>query len=111
MASDIDHLAGVAVCGCGDCQKAVKDALAEFQRLSREQCLHWYFTQVTLHAIIVNLITNDPRVKSEYRQSIVGRQQELQEHFITDDMLQYLMEQVVAIDAANALASEGGKVN
>jgi hypothetical protein len=107
----IDHLKDVRVCGCGDCKQAVEDALAEFQKLSGDKCLHWYFTQITLHAVIVNLIANDPRVPDDYHDAIVEKQHRLQEHFITDDMLKYIMQQVEAIDAANALKAEGGKPN
>ncbi len=107
----LDALAHVHVCGCGSCKKAVEDALAEFQKLTGpEGCIHWYMTRVTINAVIVNLIANDPRVP-DVAQRIVERQSRLQEHFVTDEMLAYLMEQIEAIDAANVLRAEGGKPN
>lgn len=109
MSTTLDHLAECHVCGCGSCKKAVEDALADFQKLTGEGCIHWCMTRVTINAVIVNLIVNDPRVAFADRQAIVERQQRLQDNFVDERTLDYIIEQIEAIDGANALKSEGGK--
>jgi hypothetical protein len=106
MSDAIDHLKDVRVCGCGDCKQAVEDALAEFQKLTEEGCVHWYMTRVMIHAIIANLIVQDPRIEGR-AERLVARQDELGLTLLSEETLQ----QVEAIDAANALKAEGGKVN
>jgi hypothetical protein len=111
MTATLDHLAEHHVCGCGSCKKAVEDAIAEYQKLTSEGCQHWYFTRVTINAIIVNLITNDPRVPHEVVAQIIARQASLQDRFVEEGTLDWIEEQVTAIDAANMLKAEGGKPN
>jgi molybdate-binding protein len=100
----LDELAAHHVCACGNCRKVLEDALAEFQRLTAEGCIHWYMTHVTVHATIAAMIFND-----HFDAGL--RQQVLAEHFIAEPMLDYIREQLEAIDAANALLREGGKPN
>jgi hypothetical protein len=106
---NIDHLADVSVCGCGSCKQAIEDALTEFQTMTRDKCLHWWFTRVTIQAAMAQMLIGASALDAAQR--IQDRQNRLVDS-MEAGVLDYLLERIAAIDEVNTkLHSGSGKLD